>query len=366
MILNGYSFNAFDPDSPVDPRLFAGRKRELEIINQALVHTLKGRSQHILVRAERWLGKTSLADYIEEAAPNIHKLASIDELSFKVAFRRFGSCTNLDEAALLMLNDFRKLLGSGDELLNHLRGIRGLTIGPLGIEFADEERVNLRLHLAEMIISLLRDYGSGEHAYLYILDETRQLSHIPGAANLLKDLLEALNHHRLRNVMLLITATPQDEKRFRADHESFPRLFRYVDLGPLSAEEARTFLSETLTKHCEPVIEIDEAALNEATRLSSGFPGFLQEIGYWLFHVGRIDGGPLAEAGLALAVGGDGTQIQGALNALYRKHFRYDLEGLNSPQYVAILGSIAAYPKRQCPRNKLLEVLEISPQTLTA
>ncbi|MBD3400413.1 MAG: hypothetical protein GF399_08780 [Candidatus Coatesbacteria bacterium] len=76
--------------------------------------------------------------------------------------------------------------------MNHLRGIRGLTIGPLGIEFADRERINLRLHLSEMIIRLLRDYGSGKYAYLYILDETRQLSHITGAANLLQDLLEAL------------------------------------------------------------------------------------------------------------------------------------------------------------------------------
>ncbi len=81
-LLNGDSFNAFEPDNPVDPRLFAGRKRELATINQALVQTLKRRSRHILVRAERWLGKTSLADYIKESAPNVHKLASIDEVSF--------------------------------------------------------------------------------------------------------------------------------------------------------------------------------------------------------------------------------------------------------------------------------------------
>jgi hypothetical protein len=364
-LLNGDSFNAFEPDNPVDPRLFAGRKRELATINQALVQTLKRRSRHILVRAERWLGKTSLADYIKESAPNVHKLASIDEVSFEVVFRRFGSCVNLDEAALLILNDFKTMLGSSDELMDYVKQIKGLTIGPLGIEFSGEKEINLRLHLSEMVIKLLKQYGDEEKAYLYILDETRQLSHIPGSANLLKDLLEALNQERLRNVMFLITVTPQDDERFRNDHESFQRLFRYVELGPLTDEESRGFLHDTLAKHCVPNLKIEEATLYEAARLSSGFPGFLQEIGFWLFEVGKKKESPLSEAELELAVNGNDNTIQGALDALYRKHFKHDLEGLTSEQYEEILSTIANYPEPLCPRRPLLDRLDISAQALT-
>lgn len=348
-----FRLNPFSPDTPVEPDLFAGRRSELQQIETALHSTYKNHPQHILIQGERWIGKSSIARYAESLAFMAPTTLQEAQANFFISYTRAGSCRNLDELCIAVIDGFKKCQNTAkSRVFDLLSKIKGLQIGPIGIQFDSQNRVDSFVPtfptLLESILDQTKDYYS---SFLIIIDETEQLSTIPGSASFFKTLLEQLNGDGYTNVMFLITATPEGIDKFTVDHPSFPRLFRYVSLPLMSEVESDELIQKALRRG-SPVVSIDKAAISSIYRYSDGFPGLLQELGFVSFET-NTDNIIEIEDVLDGILGVEG-KMKGALDTLYDKHFRKTLTAdLLSDRYRIILKTIASAEKEVVPLTTL-------------
>lgn len=336
-----FRLNPFSPDSPVEPDLFAGRKSELKQIEIALHSTYNHHPQHILIQGERWIGKSSIARYAESLAFMAPTILQVANVNFYISYIRAGSCRNLDELCIAIIDGFKKCQNTAkSRVFDLLSKIKGLQIGPVGIQFDFQNRIDSFVPtfptLLESILDQTKDYYS---SFLIIIDETEQLSTIPGSASFFKTLLEQLNGDGYSNVMFLVTATPDGIDKFTEDHPSFPRLFRYVSL-PLMSEEESAELAHKALQRGNPIVAIDDDALRFIYRYSDGFPGLLQELGFVSFEVNTDKKIEIDD--VVQGIVGVKGKMKGALETLYDKHFRKTLTAdLLSDRYRIILKTIA-------------------------
>jgi len=331
--------NPFTPDQPVAPELFAGRADEIGQVKAALLRTLGGRGEHILIQGERWMGKSSTALYIENLAKEADRVLKPGG-SFFTACCRLGACRDVEEVCVVILDQFRTLQNSlRNRALDFLSQVRGLTIGMFGVQLdRDPTRPPLVPIFPRVFERLIQEARESHNAFLIILDETEHASSLQGMASFLKTLLEQLAADGFRDVMFLMTATPDGVERLVEDHPSFPRLFRHVNLAPMSRQESDELFRKALDRG-DPVVSITEEALGLGHFYSDGFPGVLQEIGYSAFDINRdevIDRFDLTQGML----GPNG--VKGAVDTLYDKHFHRILtQRLLSDRYRDILAVVA-------------------------
>jgi hypothetical protein len=334
-----FRINPFSPDAPVAPELFAGRTTEITQVKGALASTCRGASQHVLVQGERWMGKTSIALYVRNMAQAADQVFTPDARFF-TAFCRLGACRDLDEVCAVILDQFRTLQNDvRHRVLDVLSQVRGLTVGMFGVQLErDTTRPPLVATFPTILERIIEEARITHNAFLVILDETEHVSALPGTASFLKTLFEQLGADGFRDVMFLMTATPDGVERLVGDHASFPRLFRYVDLDPMTRDESDELFRKALDRG-DPEVSITDRALQIAHTYSDGFPGMLQELGYAAFEVNdddEVDDDDLIDGLMGTVV------HKGALETLYDKHFRRTLtKQLLSERYREILDVVA-------------------------
>jgi hypothetical protein len=166
------------------------------------------------------------------------------------------------------------------------------------------------------------------------MDETERASKIEGVASVLKDTFEHLDRVGVKNLATIVTATPECVDAFTADHPSFPRLFRYVNLKLMQSDECKELIDKALTVGWPPTKMVKDG-YEFIYYYSDGFPGLVQELAYCAFEVNTdstikrndIIGGIVGLAG-----------HKGALDTIFDKHFRKTLtKDLLSDRYRDIL-----------------------------
>lgn len=333
--------NPFTPDMPVPPPLFAGRAEETRQIGQALDSAVAGSAQHLLVQGERWIGKTSTAQYAEAMALMRQDPTSAHKTTFYTSFCSLGSCSSLEEVCVTILDSFKRMENSTkNSIFELLSAISGIQVGPVGITLdrsggVDSFRAS---EFARILEESLRKATDSYQAFLLILDETEQAAAIPRLGSLLKDTLEHLNRVGIRNFTLLMTATREGVDALTNDHDSFPRLFRYVNLAAMNEDECREAVLHALGT-VSPPLELEDLAGRVIFAYSRGFPGLVQEMGYWAFEVNtdsRLGFDDLIQG----VLGGGGHK--GAIETIFDKHFRRTLTAdLVSDRYFTLLQAAA-------------------------
>jgi hypothetical protein len=349
--------NPFSPDMPVQPSLFAGRTQEIGQISSALSDAVHGTSRHILVQGERWIGKTSIARYAEALAQMRKSEGDDKRTSFFVSFCSLGSCFSLEDLCSSVLDSFKRLQNTAKERVFRILGsIQGLQIGPVGITL-NREPHGTQFRVAEfphIMESIVRDASDHYQAFLLILDETEQVSRIPGVASLLKDTLEHLDGIGLRNFVTVLTATSECVDTLTADHPSFPRLFRYVNLRLMDERECQELIDKALQVGWPPT-HMAKEAYHEFHHFSDGFPGLVQELGYSAFEVNSDDIITLDDF-VSGVVGSGGHK--GALDTIFDKHFRKTLTvDLLSDRYREILEAAEDYIDGEFTYRTIVEKL---------
>ncbi len=329
--------NPFMPDMPVPPSLFGGRAAEVRQIEHALDSAVAGSAQHLLVQGERWIGKTSTAQYAESIALMWPDLADAHKITFYSSFCSLGSCSSLEEVCVTILDSFMRMENSTkNRIFELLSGISGVHVGPVGITLdrsggADSFRPS---EFARILEESLRKATDSYQAFLLILDETEQAAAIPRLGSLLKDTLEHLNRVGIRNFTTLMTATREGVDALTNDHPSFPRLFRYVNLATMSEDECKEVVQRAL-KAGVPQLELTAIAAERLFKYSGGFPGLVQELGKSAFEVNRDD--RLDENDLVRGIVGS-ARHKGARDTIFDKHFGQTLAiDLKSERYGAVL-----------------------------
>jgi hypothetical protein len=171
-------------------------------------------------------------------------------------------------------------------------------------------------------------------AFLMILDETERVSRIEGVASVLKDTFEHLDRVGIKNLVTIVTATPECVDALTSDHPSFPRLFRYVNLKLMEKDECQELIDKALNAGWPPTKMVRDG-YDFIYYYSDGFPGLVQELGYSAFEV-NINGTIKREDLVHGILGWRGHK--GALDTIFDKHFRKTLtKDLLSDRYRDIL-----------------------------
>lgn len=133
--------NPFHPDEPIPPKFFVGRRRQIETINAALNQTAAGSPQDVLVLGEKWLGKSSLANYASEVARRGKEYHLIG-CTFNAVTCRLGACRTLDEICVTVINGLHRRIQNGlrETVKGWLSAINGLSVGPFGLQFNAQGR----------------------------------------------------------------------------------------------------------------------------------------------------------------------------------------------------------------------------------
>jgi len=250
--------NPFQPDEPIGPEFFVGRKQEIGIIDTALNQTTAGFPQDVLLLGEKWIGKSSLAVYAATLA-RTGKEFNLLNARFNSIYCRLGTCRTLDEICIVIINQIHRRIGNGARarLQKFLESIQGINIGFVGIQFDPRgHEGTLASTLPHFIEQLTTNMQDTEYdGLLIILDETEQVARIDGCASFFKNLLETLrdpSHHGRNRISFLFTATPEGFQALSAGHTSFPRLFRIAPLDRLQDDEVEE-LVQKLLKRGQPV-----------------------------------------------------------------------------------------------------------------
>jgi hypothetical protein len=349
--------NPFSPDMPVTPNLFGGRTAEIKQISTALSDAVNGMPRHLLIQGERWIGKTSIARYAEALAQMRGTYPDDTRASFFVSFCSLGSCFSIEDLCLNILDSFKRLQNTAKEKVFRLLGaIQGIQIGPVGITLnRDPQETPFRVaefpHILEGVLKSVSDHYQ---AFLIIMDETERASKIQGVASVLKDTLEHLDRVGIRNLVTIMTATQECVDAFTADHPSFPRLFRYVNLKLMGSSECKELIDKALNAGWPPTKMIRDG-YDFIYHYSDGFPGLVQELAYSAFEV-NTNGTITRDDFIDGVLGARGHK--GALDTIFDKHFRKTLtKDLLSDRYREILEAVDEYGDDEFSYRTIVEKL---------
>lgn len=353
--------NPFQPDAPVRPSLFTGRRAELQTIHQSVLDTLRGRTSHVLIVGERGMGKTSLANYLTDFAtsPELTEAAG-DVAAPAVLFVSLGFSPTVPEVCAAILGEAYRWARTRDQSLlkwfrEELRQLEGLEIGIFGVSIAakpGQSSTALPHAFPDALEAVFEKMGKAVGGLIVVLDETEAISADPGFPGFMKSLLEVLGARRLGTIQFVMTTTPEGRDRMTQAHPSFPRLFRHVRINPLSKDEVEDLVLKAL-KEGLPRKEATPAFLKMTAEMASGIPGFVHELGRAAFDVDRD--GVLDVDDLDDGILGTDTVV-GALSMLEQRHFheRYSKKILSN-SYREILHAIAELDRDEVSTAEIRE-----------
>lgn len=334
--------NPFIPDLAVPPDQFAGREHEIKQIEGAILNTYRGRVEHILVQGMRGIGKTSIANYARELADMGQVTFEDEDFNFFTIACSLGNCRSIGDVCVRLLHSFKQAQSSlRNKVFKLLKSIKGLQVGPVGVQFEINTETEFLVptfpNLFIQILDQAKDFYNG---FFIILDETQEISELPGIASFIKTFLEELHREKHNNVMMLVTAGPEDVANFARDHPSFPRSFRFVDLPPMTLTETKELINKALSNGV-PIKQMDPGVTQNIYHYSNGFPSVVHELGKGAFEIdndNRID-----MEDFKTAVLGEPGVFKGALDSIYDRLLGWGLpEHLLKDEFEAMLEFLAS------------------------
>jgi len=294
--------NPFNPSSPVRPGMFAGRLKEIQRLENALLQTRSGNPTNTLVVGERGIGKSSLLFYLKAVADGSIPLAGVPLLRFLVidtdideGVTQLGLVRKIEMALrhqLATTEPARAFLSSAWSFLQRLE-MAGVAVKDGAISQLEEETLEeFSYSLARTAERLCANEGETVFSAAYdglliIIDEADNAAAALHLGSFLKLLLERLHRRGCDKVMVALAGLPGIRQVLTDSHASSLRLFEELELERLSPDDARWVIGLGLKKATELNSGIAFSAKEEAQdlliALSEGFPHFLQQFCYSAF-----------------------------------------------------------------------------------
>lgn len=274
--------NPFSPGAGSPPPELAGRDSVLEQATILLKRVLDKRPEKsLLLTGLRGVGKTVLLNQIERiAAENGYKTIFIEAHEGK------GLGALLTPYLRTLLFELNRLAGAGDKakralgVLKSFIGSVKLTIGDIDIgvdiepEQGSADSGDLEADLTNLFVAVAEAAQERKVAVAILIDEIQYFS-----AKELSALVMAMHKMQQRQLpLVLIGAGLPVLPGLIGESKSYAeRLFSFPDIGALPEEDAITAVAGPIRASGE---DIDQNALDEIFKLTSGYPYFLQEWGY--------------------------------------------------------------------------------------
>ncbi|NRB76068.1 MAG: ATP-binding protein [Verrucomicrobiales bacterium] len=292
--------NPFNPNSPVNPGMFAGRGNELIRLDSALQQTRAGFPKNFMITGERGIGKTSLLDYIRDVAAG--EIADFDDKYLNFLVVQLDIDSNTSQLSLMERIEatLERNLGKTEKARKFLkeswRFLKKLEAG--GVRLREDQISSKELLLDDFAYSLAKTvnritdadvddmFDSAYDGILLMIDECDKASKDLDLGSFLKLLLERVQRNGCRNFMVGIAGLPNLRDVLYSSHESSLRLFDEMKLDRLDSSEIFSVIDSCLRSSKEIngfETRIDEAAKEFMAKVSEGYPHFIQQVGYCTF-----------------------------------------------------------------------------------
>lgn len=295
------NFNPFQPNSPVSTGVFAGREKEINDIDKALLQTRGGNPTHLIITGERGIGKTSLMLLANVLASN-PKLKGHNFLTAQVVLT--DKIRMADLAIQLKKIIERKLANISPEisLIKKFWGfVTKIEYAGIGIKQEGQQKDKGENEIMDDFIfslvdtvrgltqeSVATDLGLSEKkdGLVILIDEADKASEELDLGVLLKKLSETLISEGCNNILFILVGLPVIRDVLKNSHESSLRLFKELYLNPLVKKDVEQVVKDGIRKSNEMNkgdLTVNQEALDGVYVYSEGYPHFVQQIGHSVF-----------------------------------------------------------------------------------
>lgn len=285
--MNQIKESLFQPGQPVSPDRFKGRE---DIINEIIKYfpsITSGNPQHFFITGKRGIGKTSLANFISDLANKNYSMITAHIMNDGVH--------NIDELVTQIIERILNSIKSekwSERIFDLLRdNIESVGIGGLNIKFkpSNIELENIRDNFAFYLCDLVNQFKDKDGLFI-IIDDINGLSDTPEFANWYKSFADTMaTSIDKAPIGMMLTGYPEKFNKLYEHNQSITRIFHTQELLGLSNNEIKNFYRDIFSINN---ISIDNIALNNMTKYSSGMPTMMQEIGdatFWMDTDNHID-----------------------------------------------------------------------------
>ena len=270
--------NPFTPKSGWEPKVFAGREREIEVFKKKLEEATKGRCDHFLVLGEWGIGKTSLLKEFKKIAQQQNILASLVTVSeYKKESLREGVQELIEQIP-------KKLPISVKRLRNFFKYINSLGVQLFGSGFnfsKNLEGIQPSTLLLDTLLNLWSDLKKETKTLVILLDDVQNFSEISNIFTLIKNVLS--DDEVLKTKILVgLSCTYSGWEEFLQKHHPIGRYFTpRLEIKKLNEEETRQAITESLR---DSGVVFEKRIVESVWRYTGGHPYELQILCYFLYE----------------------------------------------------------------------------------
>jgi hypothetical protein len=350
-------YNPFRPNSTVQPGMFTGRYEELDVIEHCLLQTRNSNPQHFLIEGERGIGKSSLMLFEHVIASGKGAFRTGEHLNFitlnivlqdqddllsvvkKISGRLQSEVRKRDALKSLMINAW--------EFVSRIEAA-GVRLHKNEQSFSETELMDRLIDDFVCVCSSLPDNTDG---VLMLVDEADRGAERSRLGLFCKLLTEELSRQAAERLCIGMAGLPGVVNLLRASHESAPRIFRSLDLAPLSDEECVEVLEKGLAEanSKNPVaVTMAKSVKDLIASLSEGYPHFLQEFAYCAFE--KDDDNYINIEDVTGSLFGE----NGAFDQLGKRYFNHAYFATSSNDYRSVLHAMAEHGDDWIERNQII------------
>lgn len=273
--------NPFDPKNPADKTNFAGRENELREIKKSFETTLNGKANHLLLKGERGIGKTSILKHIQDEYENQQAL---------IVFSRLGHFESMTELVKDIIVKFYETVekkaskNTAQKVVGFLKdNIKGIKIeGIFGISFQDEKNLEeiVTPNFARVLTSFWDQIQDDFKSLVIIIDETDRLGKSSEFAEKfsfqMRSIIEEIGEIAPQ-IKIIMSAIPEVVEEIQEAHQSLLRSLNLIEISRFTEKSVISVLEKGLDSSSDKK-EYDEEFANLLVKQSDGIPYYVQAI----------------------------------------------------------------------------------------
>jgi len=269
----------FKTGSPVKGIDFIDRIKHIPIFQAYLDN-----NQHVMIKAPRRFGKTSLVKHVIENKENnytfiyidIRRAVSLKSLSNQILDKAY-SYAGIDNFIYSSKKSVRTLLKA-------LQSIKIDNIGEITLEHLenDTDEVELFLHSLDMVDKIATKKNTN---IKFIFDEFQDIANLADK-NILEQLRSVVQHHENVTYIFLGSIESMMTNIFESKSSPFFHFARIMPLGGLDIKELGDYIFRELDKRN---IEYKKDAINIMLNFLQGHPDYSMQVFQAIYYIAIID-----------------------------------------------------------------------------
>ena len=325
--------------------MFAGRVDELKFLEKVLLQTANENPMHFVLVGERGIGKSSLMYYLQNVAKGLITTFEDQKYNFLVInIELEPTSTYVDivkkvgaelHREVLKNDSLKEMMKTGWDFLKCWK--------VMGVEYGEDKK-DLQPHelledLSNTFERTLSSLSTNIDGILVLIDEADKPSVGSNLGEFVKIFTERLTKRGCNKVSLGLAGLPELIQKLSDSHESSPRIFETISLGPLEVPE-RIYVIERGLESAKEINGFDVTITPDAESLissySEGFPQFLQQYSFSAFD--QDSDNNITDEDVANGA----VKDNGALQQLGQKYFnKLYFDQIKSDEYREILKAMS-------------------------